>query len=560
MVAAPASGTVVVTNPATGAFTYTPTAGFVGADAFSFRVKAGSTWSNVATQSVRVTAVAGTRGTWELDEGTGVVASDSSGWGYQGALSGGTSWVTGKSGKAVRLDGSTGRVSVPDADGLDVSSALTVSAWVRPERQATQYVVKKAVSGSSDGYELGISSAGKPFLRVNQKTSGDTFRVNATSVLPTNGSTWVHLAGTFDGQRLRIYVDGVEQGSIAGPASVGVNTLPLTIGAQPDGLYPFQGAVDSVRLSDRALTAAQITEIVQGGGPVPTTPVATDGASTTTAGAAVSGTLAGTSPSGGALTFEVVAAPASGTVVVTNPATGAFTYTPATGYVGTTTFTFRVKAGSTWSNVATQTVRVTSAPGVRGTWELDEGSGTTSADSSGWAQTGTLSGGATWVDGTDGKAVRLDGNAGKVSVPDSEALDVSSALTVSAWVRPERQATQYVVKKAVSGSSDGYELGISSAGKPFLRVNQKTSGDTFRVNATSVLPTNGSTWVHLAGTFDGQRLRIYVDGVEQGSIAGPASVGVNTLPLTIGAQPDGLYPFQGAVDSVRLLDLSLIHI
>ncbi|WP_157516264.1 LamG-like jellyroll fold domain-containing protein, partial [Oerskovia enterophila] len=560
VVAAPASGTVVVTNPATGAFTYTPTAGFVGADAFSFRVKAGSTWSNVATQSVRVTAVAGTRGTWELDEGTGVVASDSSGWGYQGALSGGTSWVTGKSGKAVRLDGSTGRVSVPDADGLDVSSALTVSAWVRPERQATQYVVKKAVSGSSDGYELGISSAGKPFLRVNQKTSGDTFRVNATSVLPTNGSTWVHLAGTFDGQRLRIYVDGVEQGSIAGPASVGVNTLPLTIGAQPDGLYPFQGAVDSVRLSDRALTAAQITEIVQGGGPVPTTPVATDGASTTTAGAAVSGTLAGTSPSGGALTFEVVAAPASGTVVVTNPATGAFTYTPATGYVGTTTFTFRVKAGSTWSNVATQTVRVTSAPGVRGTWELDEGSGTTSADSSGWAQTGTLSGGATWVDGTDGKAVRLDGNAGKVSVPDSEALDVSSALTVSAWVRPERQATQYVVKKAVSGSSDGYELGISSAGKPFLRVNQKTSGDTFRVNATSVLPTNGSTWVHLAGTFDGQRLRIYVDGVEQGSIAGPASVGVNTLPLTIGAQPDGLYPFQGAVDSVRLLDLSLIHI
>ncbi|WP_030153676.1 LamG-like jellyroll fold domain-containing protein, partial [Oerskovia turbata] len=153
----------------------------------------------------------------------------------------------------MRLDGSTGKVSVPDGDGLDVSSALSVSVWVRPERSATQYVVKKAVSGSADGYELGISSAGKPFLRVNQKSSGDTFRVNATSVLPTNGTTWVHLAGTFDGQRLRIYVDGVEQGNVAGPASVGVNTLPLTIGAQPDGLYPFRGAVDQVRLYDRAL-------------------------------------------------------------------------------------------------------------------------------------------------------------------------------------------------------------------------------------------------------------------------------------------------------------------
>ncbi|MGW6003977.1 LamG-like jellyroll fold domain-containing protein [Oerskovia enterophila] len=556
VVAAPSSGTVTVTNPATGAFTYTPAEGFVGATSFTFRVKAGTTWSNVATQTVRVTAVAGTRGTWELDEGAGVLTADSSGWGFQGTLTGGTSWVTGKTGKAVRLDGSTGRVSVPDADGLDVSSALTVSAWVRPERTATQYVVKKAVSGSADGYELGISSAGKPFLRVNQKTSGDTFRANATSVLPTNG-TWVHLAGTYDGQRLRIYVDGVEQGNVAGPGSVGVNTLPLTIGAQPDGLYPFQGAVDSVRLSDRALTAAQVAELVQGGGPVPTTPVATDGSSTTTTGAAVTGTLTGSSPSGGALTFEVVAAPSSGTVTVTNPATGAFTYTPATGYVGTTSFTFRVKAGTTWSNVATQTVRVTSAAGIRGLWGLDEGTGTTTADSSGWGQTGTLSGGATWVTGIDGKAVRLDGTAGKVSVPDGDGLDVSSALTVSAWVRPERHATQYVVKKAVSGSADGYELGISSAGKPFLRVNQKTSGDTFRANATSVLPTNGSTWVHLAGTYDGQRLRIYVDGVEQGNVAGPASVGVNTLPLTIGAQPDGLYPFQGAVDQARLYDRAL---
>ncbi|MHA7133389.1 LamG-like jellyroll fold domain-containing protein [Oerskovia turbata] len=557
VVAPPSSGTVAVTNAATGAFTYTPAPGFVGATSFTFRVKAGSTWSSAATQTVRVTAVAGTRGTWELDEGAGVVAADSSGWGFQGSLLGGTSWVPGKTGQAVRLDGATGRVSVPDADGLDLSTALTVSAWVRPERHATQYVVKKAVSGTTDGYELGISSAGKPFLRVNQKTSGDTFRVNATSVLPTNGTTWVLLTGTYDGQRLRIYVNGVEQGNVAGPAAVGVNTLPLVIGAQPDGVFPFQGAVDGVRLHDRALSAAQIAELVQGGGPPPTTPVATDGASVTTAGAAVAGTLAGSSPSGGTLTFEVVAPPSSGTVAVTNAATGAFTYTPAAGFVGATSFTFRVKAGTTWSNVATQTVRVTSTAGIRGLWGLDEGAGTTTADSSGWGQAGTLTGAAAWVNGIDGKAVRLDGATGRVSVPDSDALDVSTALTVSAWVRPERSATQYVVKKAVSGTTDGYELGISSAGRPFLRVNQKTSGDTFRVNATSVLPTNGTTWVLLTGTYDGQRLRIYVDGVEQGNVAGPAAVGVNTLPLVIGAQPDGVFPFQGAIDQARLYDRAL---
>ncbi|MEK8227847.1 LamG-like jellyroll fold domain-containing protein [Oerskovia sp. M15] len=221
---------------------------------------------------------------------------------------------------------------MPDATGLDVSTALTVAAWVRPERQATQYVVKKAVSGTTDGYELGISSAGKPFLRVNQKTSGDTYRVNATSALPLTGTTWVHLAGTFDGQRLRIFVDGVEQASVA--ARIGRRQLAPARRRRPAGRsLPFLGAVDGVRLYDRALTGAQVTALVQGGGPVPAAPVAENGASTTTVGAAVTGTLKGSSASGGALTFEVVAAPSSGTVTITNPATGAFSYTPAPGFL-----------------------------------------------------------------------------------------------------------------------------------------------------------------------------------------------------------------------------------
>ncbi|MFJ4106795.1 LamG-like jellyroll fold domain-containing protein, partial [Oerskovia enterophila] len=369
--------------------------------------------------------------------------------------------------------------------------------------------------------------------------------------------TWVHLAGTYDGQRLRIYVDGVEQGSIAGPASVGVNTLPLTIGAQPDGLYPFQGAVDSVRLLDRALTAAEVASLHESVEQPALPPVAQDVSASTTAGAAVSGTLAGSSPSGGALTFEVVAAPASGTVVVTNPATGAFTYTPATGYVGTTTFTFRVGANGLWSSVATARVQVTPADGLRGAWDLEEGTGLAAADTSGWGNVGALSGGTTWVTAGGRSAVRFDGATGKVSIPDADALDVSSALTVAAWVRPEQVATQYVVKKASPSATDGFELGLSSAGKAFLRLNQATAGDTYRVNATSTYPSNGTTWVHLVGTYDGQRMRLYVDGVEQGSAAGPGTVGVNTLPLLLGGQPGGTLPLKGAVDGVRLYDRAL---
>ena len=72
---------------------------------------------------------------------------------------------------------------VPDASSLDISSAITIAAWVRPEKLATQYLVKKATNGGTNGYELSLSSAGKVFVRFNQVTSADTFRINSTTVL-----------------------------------------------------------------------------------------------------------------------------------------------------------------------------------------------------------------------------------------------------------------------------------------------------------------------------------------------------------------------------------------
>src|SRR5690606_22256558 len=118
-------------------------------------------------------------------------------------------------------------------------------------------VVKKAIQDSVDGFELGLSSAGKVFLRVNQASSGNTFRVDSTSWYPT-GSTWAHIAGTYDGTTLRIYVNGVEEASVAGPAAVALNDLPLTLGAEPGGSRGFSGRLDGVAMYARALSPAEV--------------------------------------------------------------------------------------------------------------------------------------------------------------------------------------------------------------------------------------------------------------------------------------------------------------
>ena len=72
--------------------------------------------------------------------------------------------------------------------------------------------MKKGRQGSADGYEIGLSSTGQIFVRFNQQSQGDALRVNATWPYLVNSSAWMHVAATYDGSTIRLYVNGVLQG------------------------------------------------------------------------------------------------------------------------------------------------------------------------------------------------------------------------------------------------------------------------------------------------------------------------------------------------------------
>ena len=93
-----------------------------------------------------------------------------------------------------------------------------------------------------------------------------------------------------------------------------------------------------------------------------------------------------------------------------------------------------------------------------GDWRMNEGSGTTLVDSSVSANNGTILGNPTWVTGQHGQAIRFDGTGDYATVPDNATLDSSSSITLATWVRPEKTGTQYLIKKATQGGTDGYEL------------------------------------------------------------------------------------------------------
>ena len=199
-------------------------------------------------------------GDWRMDAITGGTTSDSSGAGRTATVVGAASLTTGVYDKALSFN-KNNYLLVNNAPELNPSNQITIAAWIKPTTSGTQYVVKKGRQDSTDGFELSLSSDGKVFVRFNQASSGDSFRVNSTSKYPTNGSTWLHVAATYDGSTIKLYINGVLQASKNASFQISSNSLPLAIGAQDDGYRGFAGSIDSVKLFNRALSAPEIVAL-----------------------------------------------------------------------------------------------------------------------------------------------------------------------------------------------------------------------------------------------------------------------------------------------------------
>ena len=205
-----------------------------------------------------------------MEEGSGATLIDATAFGNDAAITGSPTWVAGRVGQALDLSGTGQYAIAPDSSSLDISTAITLAAWIKPEKVATQNIMKKTVGTTTpNGYELSLSSAGYVFIRMNGSA---TYRLDSNIVYPTDGTTWMHVAATYDGATITVYINGVLNTSKAvTPVAIGVNTTNLGIGAEPATtvINLYQGALDDARIYNRALNLAEI-QVLAG-----TTPTAT---------------------------------------------------------------------------------------------------------------------------------------------------------------------------------------------------------------------------------------------------------------------------------------------
>ncbi len=213
-------------------------------------------------------------GFWRLDDAPGsTTARDGSQWHNDGTLVGidpASAWVAaGAQGGALSIE-EKGYVSAPRSASIDsVATQLTVAAWMYLDAAVTTYAT--AISrqiGTTFGqhYHLSVNAQNQAILFITTPASG---QVVLGGPMNFPQQTWVHLAGTYDGSRARLYVEGVEVNNLAVSGPFASETDPVILSGNANGsaqavteLVP--GRLDEVVLYRRALSATEIVRIKNG--------------------------------------------------------------------------------------------------------------------------------------------------------------------------------------------------------------------------------------------------------------------------------------------------------
>jgi hypothetical protein len=192
-------------------------------------------------------------------------------------------------------------------------------------------------------------------------------------------------------------------------------------------------------------------------------------------------------------------------------------------------------------------------------WTLDEGSGTTAADSSGNALSLTLTGSPTWVasgSGRVGGALSFNNTTGQYATGNTNVAN-SSTLSVSAWLKPNALPSSTFIpidKTPNDATGGGFRLEINSNGSLSFRIG---SGSTFgRVSSAAGLATAGN-WVQVVATYSAGTATLYVNGAQVAQSTGLAVTTQTTgasVRLGMPSVFSNGFGFNGAIDEVRFYD------
>ncbi|MEK6277143.1 MAG: LamG-like jellyroll fold domain-containing protein [Actinomycetota bacterium] len=517
----------------------------------------------------------GPAGYWRLGEQGGTTANDEAG-SNNGTYTNGpqlaqAGLLPGDSANtAVTFDGTDDHVRIPSSGSLSPTASVSVEAWIKPT--ALPGGGKFAsVATKAEGYSLQFNG---PKLEFTIIQSGARKRMQAPSGAIQTGQAY-HVVGTYDGTTQRLYINGSQVTSKSLSGAIGSNSNALSIASWNGSKEFLKGTVDEVAVYTSALSASRVSAHYQAGsgGPPPDPTVADPSNLTATAVSDIRIDLQWTDNSSNETEFLIERDTSSSFASpVVKTAWANSTSLSDTGLSPSTTYHYRVKArnstdSSGYSNTASATTQATPptsayraavvADNPVSYWRLGEASGTNavdekSANAGTYVNAPTLGAASLLSSEATNKAVGFDGTNDHVRVTNSASLNLTSPVTLEAWIKPTALPTAGNFKSVVT-KAESYSLQFNG---PKLEFTIIQSGVRKRLQAPTGAIQTGVAY-HVVGTYDGTTQRLYINGSQVASapLSGGASTSSNNV--FIGSWSSSSEFFSGVIDEVAIYGWAL---
>ncbi len=387
----------------------------------------------------------------KFDETAGTDAIDFSGKSNDGILNMGSSGyrVAGKIGGGIHFDGSSDYVAIAASPNLDVTDAISISAWVNVDATGT---IMQIVSKYWGTYSMGLHSNGKFMVSYrNQDSTPNTIYGMTTA----QTGVWYHVTGVIDSNSdVELYVNGNLEASQAfsGTSIQSQSNRQVSIGCGGNcNSYYFDGIIDDVRIYNHALASDEVNSL--------------------------------------AMILHL---------------------------------------------------------------KMDELSGLKANDSSIYNNDGVLNMSSVnyWVTGKTGNAIHFNGSSDYVSATSSPSLDVTDAVSISAWVNIDSTGS---IMQIVSKYWGTYSIGVHNNGK--FRVSYRNQDSTLNTIYGTTTAQTG-VWYHVTGVIDsGGDVELYVNGNLEASqvFSGTSIQSQSNRQVSIGCGGNcNDYYFDGTIDELRI--------
>ncbi|MCE5228592.1 Ig-like domain-containing protein [bacterium] len=476
------------------------------------------------------------QGNWRFDESAGTTAYDSSEYGVGDAtlhnFNAPACWVEGKIIHALQFDGVDDYVDCGDNSML-AGSSFSVTAWIKPAAVSGTQAIASRGDTLASGYGYSLRLVGSTLEGIVHNSSG-TIATAATNSGTIPAGVWTHVAMTFNGSTATLYINGASAKTFSCGGVRQSASLHFIIGRDAGGTTSsFGGTLDEVRCYSSCLTADDVLRHANLQGDVAgdtirihhNTVRCIDQSAVTIRGVPTVGCWVNNNWYWRAYDSLIVRQiNAYGNMFVSDNNYGLETPAPD-------------PAGGT----------------MLAEWRFDEGTGTTTADSSGHGRTGTLTNMSVpscWVAGKSGTALAFDGVNDYVACGSS--LTQTDNIAIDLWVKFDKFA-EYT-SLFTNGLFEIYNRSGWAGNKLYFlcKINENAmAGDSAWVNKTGVKSTTElttGTWYRVSCVRAGNRMRIFINNRLEREL--------NCLDgFTIGSPSllkIGTNPFKGVVDEAKV--------